>query len=220
MKVKWHCIMYIVYEDCPEKVQPLLIQQERFVWHQCYLAAKQSGLGCTCMNKDFTVLLTEGVDPTEWARVLCGCHIQNEWASRATNLHQILCWAWTFLHGNYLDDSEGSSYGKLVIGSFITTPCLLVHHVSCRVFWWNIKSPRWLSPLQPRFGSLQLLAFPKTKITFEREVISHCQWDSGKYNREADGDWENCVRYTVPTLKRRRSHCPMYTVSCILYLLQ
>ena len=61
-------------------------------------------------------------------------------------------------------------------------------------FWWNIKSPRWLDPLQPRFGALQLLAFPKTKITFEREEISYCQWDSGKYYGAADGDWENCVR--------------------------
>ena len=26
--------------------------------------------------------------------------------------------------------------------------------------------------LQPRFGALRLLAFPKTKITFEREEIS------------------------------------------------
>ena len=47
------------------------------------------------------------------------------------------------------------------------TTCSLVYHISCRVFWWNNKSPRWLSPLQPRFGALQLLAFPKTKITFE-----------------------------------------------------
>ena len=29
-------------------------------------------------------------------------------------------------------------------------------------------------PLQPRFGALRLLAFPKTKTTFEREEISHC----------------------------------------------
>ena len=34
----------------------------------------------------------------------------------------------------------------------------------------------------------------KTKITFEREEISDHQWDSGKYNWAADGDWENCVR--------------------------
>ena len=36
--------------------------------------------------------------------------------------------------------------------------------------------------------------FPKTKITFEREEISHCQWDSRKYVGAADGKWENCVR--------------------------
>ena len=72
--------------------------------------------------------------------------------------------------------------------------CLLTCHSSCRVFWWNIKSPRWLSPLQPRFGALQLLAFPKTKISSEREEISGHQWDSGKYDWAADGNWKNCVR--------------------------
>ena len=60
-------------------------------------------------------------------------------------------------------------------------------------FWWNIKSARWLSPPQPRFGTLRLLAFPKTKITFEREEISGHWWDSGKYDRAADGNWENYV---------------------------
>ena len=50
------------------------------------------------------------------------------------------------------------------------------------------------APLQPRFGSLWLLAFPKTKVTFEREEISDCWWDPGKYDRATDGDWENCVR--------------------------
>ena len=77
---------------------------------------------------------------------------------------------------------------------FILTMHLLMHHISSRGFWWNIKSPRWLSPLWPRFGTLLLLAFPKTKITFEREEISDHRWDSGKYNGAADGDWENCVR--------------------------
>ena len=81
-----------------------------------------------------------------------------------------------------------------MIGSFIMTTGWLMHHISCRVFWQNIKSPRWLSPLQPRFGALWLLAFPKTKITFEREEISDWQWDSGKYDGAADGDWENYVR--------------------------
>ena len=48
--------------------------------------------------------------------------------------------------------------------------------------------------LQPRFGALWLLAFPKTKITFEREEISDRRYDSGKQDRATDGDWENCVR--------------------------
>ena len=48
--------------------------------------------------------------------------------------------------------------------------------------------------LQLTFGALWLLAFPKIKITFEREEISDHQWDSGKYNRAAESDWENCVR--------------------------
>ena len=33
--------------------------------------------------------------------------------------------------------------------------------------------------LQPRFGAMRLLAFPKAKITFEWKEISDCQRDSG-----------------------------------------
>ena len=77
----------------------------------------------------------------EWACVLCDHCIQNDYVSRAMNLHQILCNTWTFLLRNYLDDSEGRSYGQLVIGSFIMIMCPLR-----KVFWCNIKSPRWLSP--------------------------------------------------------------------------
>ena len=74
------------------------------------------------------------------------------------------------------------------------------------------------APLQPAFGTPRLLAFPKTEITFEREEILDCQWDSGKYDRAADGDWENCVRsqgsyfegdWGVIVL------CIMFLVSCI-----
>ena len=71
-------------------------------------------------------------------------------------------------------------------------------------------------PLQTRFGTLQLLAFPKTKITFEREEISDHWWDSGKYNTAADGDWENCVRTQVPTL--RGTEASLSYVQCFLYL--
>ena len=39
-----------------------------------------------------------------------------------------------FLRGNYWDDSEGLSYGQQVIGSFIMTTHLLMHHALYRVF--------------------------------------------------------------------------------------
>ena len=76
------------------------------------------------------------------------------------------------------------------------------------------------APVQPRFGALWLLAFLQTKITFEREKISYHQWDSGKYDRAVDGDWETCVRsqgayfegdWDVIVL------CTMFLVSCIFF---
>ena len=160
------------------------------------------------------------VDTIEWACVLCDGHIQNNWASRATNLHQILHLSWTFLHGNNSDDLEGCNHGQLVNGSFIMTMHLLMHHVSCRIFLQNFKSPRWLSPSTAQIWCLQLLAFPKTKITFEREEISEHQWDSRKYDRAADGDWENCVRSQGACFEGDWGIivlCTMFLVSCIFF---
>ena len=74
------------------------------------------------------------------------------------------------------------------------------------------------APLQPIFGALWLLAFPKTKITLEREEISDCWWDSGKYGRAADGDWENCVRSKGAYFEGDWGvivRCTMFLVSCI-----
>ena len=145
-------------------------------------------------NDDFRVLVSGG-SRHRWVSMctVWPC-IQNDWASRAVYLHQILHSAWPFLCGNYLDDSGGRSHGQLVIGSFIKTTCPIMHHISCRGFWQNISHPGDSAPLQPRFGALGLLAFLKTKSTFEREEISYCWWDSGKYNRAVDGNWEHCVR--------------------------
>ena len=142
------------------------------------------------------------------------------------HLHQILhqdnevSLSWTLLCGNHSDDSEGCSYRQLVIGTFILIMYLLMHHISCRDFWQNIKSPRWLSPPQPRFGALQLLAFSKTKIIFKKEEISDHWWNSGTCDWTAGGDFENCVRsqsayfggdWGVIVL------CTMFLVSCIFF---
>ena len=58
--------------------------------------------------------------------------------------------------------------------SFITTMRLPVLQLSCRLFWQSITSHRSVSPQQPRFGSLRLLALPKAKNAVEREEICEC----------------------------------------------
>ena len=76
------------------------------------------------------------------------------------------------------------------------------------------------TPLQPRFGALWCLAFPKTKIPFEREEVSDCWWDSGKYDRAADGDWENCVRFQGAYFEGEWGVivlCTVFLVSCIFF---
>ena len=70
-------------------------------------------------------------------------------------------------------------------------------------------------PLQPRFGALWL-PFPKTKITFEREEISDCWWDSGKYE-----GWLMVIGRTVwgpkvPTVKG--TEVSWSYIPCFLYL--
>ena len=84
-------------------------------------------------------------------------------------------------------------------------------------FWETSNDPGDSAPLEPRLGTLWLLAFPQTKIIFEREEISDHSWDSGKYDGAADGDWENYVRSQGAYLKG--TEVSLSYVQCFLYLL-
>ena len=119
---------------------------------------------------------------------------------------------------NYYYDSEGCSYEKLVIGSFIMTAHSLIHHIRVQFFSKTSNYPGDSAPLQPRFGAVWPLALPQTKITFEREAISDCQWDSGKYDRAADiNDRGELWGPKVSTLKG--TEVSLSYVQCFLYLL-
>ena len=75
------------------------------------------------------------------------------------------------------------------------------------------------APLKPRFGTLWIWLFPKI-VTFEREEISDHWWDSGKYNRAADGYWENCVRSQGAYFEGDWGIivlCTMFLESCIFF---
>ena len=101
-------------------------------------------------------------------------------------------------------------------GSFITTRCLLMQQVSSRVFSWNIKSPRWLSTPTPRFGALQLLAFPQNKITLKGrrfQTVNEIQENTmGQLLATGRTVWGP----KVPTLKG--TEVSLSYVQCFLYL--
>ena len=88
--------------------------------------------------------------------------------------------------------------------------------MSCRIFWQNIKSPRWLSPPIAMIWHPVTSGFPQTKITFKREEISEYTWESGKYHGATDGDWENCVSPKVHKLKGTEGS--LSYAQCFLYL--
>ena len=133
------------------------------------------------------------VDAIEWACVLCGCHIQNDCIEQ-----------WIYIkfcvkleHSSaetlqMIQKTTGMSNWWLAASS---QQCAHSGITSQAEFFCETSNHSGDSAaLQPRFGTPWLLAFPKTKITFEREEISDHQWDSGKYDRATNGNWENCVR--------------------------
>ena len=159
----------------------------------CNLAPKETGLEHACMNNDnFTLLVSGGS--------------RHCWVS--------LCIVWP-LHSKWLNEQSNQSASNVVLS--LNIPLWKVFRWFRRPqLWatgdWQLRhnnTPAHAShlmqffcetsnhsgdsaPLQPIFGALHLLAFPKIKITFEREEISDCQW--GKYNGAADGNWENRMR--------------------------
>ena len=151
------------------------------MWYRCNLAAKENGLECTCMNNDnFTVQVSGAVDAIEWACVLWGRHLLNGLASRAANLNQILL---------KLEHSSVETIEMIHKATAVAAGDWQLHHdnihdhTSCLMqefFKETWTHPGDSVPPQWGFGALKLLAFLKTKITFEREEISDCQWDLGK----------------------------------------
>ena len=100
----------------------------------------------------------------------------------------------------------------LAASSQCTCACITSH---AEIFGSTSNHPGDSALLQPRFGTVQLLIFPKTKITFEREDLSDHRWDSGK-----SGQLMVIGRTVwgpkVPTLKG--TEVSLSYVQCFLYL--
>ena len=122
---------------------------------------------------------------------------------------------------NYLNDSEGHSYWQLVIGSFITTMHLLMHHVLCRDFLMKrLITQVTQPPYSPDLACCNFWFFPKLKSplkgkTFQtvNEIQENMMGQLMAIGRTVWGP--RCLQW-----RELRCHCPLYNVSCFLYLLQ
>ena len=148
---------YTKTQGLSRKVQPLLVWWERFVQHQCNLAAKESGLECTCVNNDFTVLVSGGGR----CRSVSMCTVwllHSKWLSNesASNFMSSLNIHWQKLFGWFRRlQLWATGDWQLHQG----TMHLLVYYCLMQSFRQNIKSPSWFSHPTARFGILKLLAF-------------------------------------------------------------
>ena len=112
----------------------------------------------------------------EWACVLCGHCTQNDW------VEQWICIKFA-LSLNIPSSTEtiGMIQKATTMGNWWLAASSWPHTHSCitssaEFFWWNIKSLRWLIPPTAQIWcpatsqkEVYFWAFPKSKITFERE---------------------------------------------------
>ena len=143
--------------------------------------------------------------------------MQNDWTNRAMNPHHTLCKAWTFLCGNYSDDSEGHSYGQLVMDSFIMTMHLLMLHVPWKVFLAKHQVTKVTQPhYSPDLAPCDFWLFPKLKSPLKGkrfQIIDEIQ-ENRKGQLMAIG--RTVWGPKVPTLKG--TEASLSYVHCFLYL--
>ena len=156
--------------------------------HRCNLAAKEYGLECVFMNNDDLTVLVSGGGRQRWVAVAF------KMTERA---EQRICIRFCVKLEHSSVETIRMIQKAAAIGNWWLAASSEQCTCSCitslaEFFGETSNHPGDSAPLHPTFGTLWLLAFPKTKITFE-EILDH-QWDPGKYNAVADGDWENCVR--------------------------
>ena len=158
------------------------------------------------------------VDAIEWACVLCGCLIQNDWMSRVMNLHQILCshftkTIWMIQKTTAMGNWWLAASSQQCSGSYIT----FVQSFSVKL---QISQVTQLRPPQPRHGALWLLACPKTNSPMKGKRFQTTDEIQEKMMGQLMVPGRTVWGPKVPTLKGTQVSLSYVQCSCILYLLQ
>ena len=185
------------------------------MWHQCNLGDK-SGLECACVNNvDFTVLVSSG-DRCRW---VVHCVVvalkMTQWVEQ--QIYIKFCGKLEhFSMETIKDESEGHSFGQLVIDIFIRATRRLMHHVLCRVVGKHqitqVTQPLYRLDLMP----CDFWLFPKLKSPLKGkrfQTISEIQENTtGQLMVIGKIVWG----LKVPTLKE--TEATLSYVQCFLYL--
>ena len=79
----------LLYEGCPESMQPFWISRETIAWPWCNLVTSQRRPYCASVNSYSPVgLVSRQWDAVDWACVLCDGRIHNDQASRPPSSQQ------------------------------------------------------------------------------------------------------------------------------------
>ena len=157
------------------------------------------------------------VDAVEWACVLCGCHIQNDWVGQRTCTK-----FWVKLEHSSAETirmtQKAAAMGSWWLAAS-SRQCACSCITSCAEFLVKHQIIQVTQlPYSPDLAPCDFWLFAKLKSSLKGDRFQTVdEIDSGKYDRSADGNWENCV-------KSRGAYfggdwgiivlCTMFLVSC------
>ena len=155
---------------------------ERFVWHRCNLAAKENELECICVSNDNF----GGGGRHHWVSMCTVWILHSKWLSRATNLHQ-----------NYALSLNIPLQKLFRRPQLWATGDWQLHHYQVSIHASRLvqscsgetpNHPGDSAPYSPDSAPYNFWLFPKLKSPLKGKWFSDSWWDSGKYERTADGD--------------------------------
>ena len=185
------------------------------------MAAKKSGLEWACLNNDNFTVLVSGGGRCHWVSMCTVWPLHTQYCVAFNMTEQVepwICVKFCLELEHFSVETIGMIQKAATMGNWWLAASSWQHIHSCitypaEIFGKTSNYPGESDSLDPRFGALQHLAFPKTKITFEREEISDLQ-ENTMEQLMATGKpvWGS----KVPTLKGTEESLSF--VQCFLYL--